>query len=168
MKRQRGVALITVLLVVALASLVTAGLVLRQQVSIRSSTNQLLARQAWHFALGGEALAQAILWRDQQAATDPARSTDHLGEAWARAQPPFALEQGELPWMRQTGLRLKLRPAQEDALVADASGDTLDAVLCLVLAAWAQLHSEAGHPQWGMPSFDPLEGWIAGASAQRA
>ena len=56
MKRQRGVALITVLLVVALASLVTAGLVLRQQLSIRSSTNQLLARQAWHFALGGEAL----------------------------------------------------------------------------------------------------------------
>ena len=55
MKRQRGVALITVLLVVALASLVTAGLVLRQQLSIRSSTNQLLARQAWHFALGGEA-----------------------------------------------------------------------------------------------------------------
>ena len=96
MKRQRGVALITVLLVVALASLVTAGLVLRQQVSIRSSTNQLLARQAWHFALGGEALAQAILWRDQQAATDPTRSTDHLGEAWARAQPSFALEQGEL------------------------------------------------------------------------
>lgn len=86
----------------------------------------------------------------------------------ARKTLVHALEQGELPWMRQTGLRLKLRPAQEDALVADASGDTLDAVLCLVLAAWAQHHSEAGHPQWGMPSFDPLEGWIAGASAQRA
>ena len=61
MKRQRGVALITVLLVVALASLVTAGLVLRQQVSIRSSTNQLLARQAWRLSPAETALLRALL-----------------------------------------------------------------------------------------------------------
>ena len=59
------------------------------------------------------------------------------------------------------GLRLKLSHAQRDALVQDASGDALDAVLCLVQAAWAQAQCDAGHPCYGLPdTLDPLEGWI--------
>jgi len=43
--------------------------------------------------------------------------------------------------------------------VADASGDRLDAVLCLVQAAWASLQ-----PAYGLPvSLDTLEGWIVSA-----
>ena len=61
MRRQQGVALITVLLVVAIVTVVTAGIIARQQLSIRSSANQLTARQAWHYALGGEALAVLML-----------------------------------------------------------------------------------------------------------
>ena len=57
----RGVALITVLLVVALAATVCAALVTRQQLSIRTTANQLHARQAWHYARGGEQLALAFL-----------------------------------------------------------------------------------------------------------
>jgi hypothetical protein len=58
-------------------------------------------------------------------------------------------------------LRLKLTHAQRDALVGDASGDTLDAVLCLVQAAWGQRH---GAPAYGLPQhLDPLEGWIVTA-----
>jgi hypothetical protein len=45
-----------------------------------------------------------------------------------------ALEHGQHP----LGLRLKLTHAQRDALADDASGDSLDAVLCLMQAAWAQ------------------------------
>jgi hypothetical protein len=53
-------------------------------------------------------------------------------------------------------LRLRLTHAQRDALVADASGDALDAVLCLVQAGWA-----SGQAGYGMPArADPLEGWI--------
>ena len=56
------------------------------------------------------------------------------------------------------GLRLKLTHAQRDALVADASGDSLDAVLCMVQAAWAQ---REGAPAYGLPAnLDPLQGWI--------
>lgn len=56
------------------------------------------------------------------------------------------------------GLRLKLSNAQRDALVHDASGDSLDAVLCLVQAAWAAQH---GSPRYGLPDgLDALEGWI--------
>jgi hypothetical protein len=66
-----------------------------------------------------------------------------------------ALEQGRT----RLGLRLRLSPAQHDAVVADASGDRLDAVLCLLQAAWA-----SGQPDHGMPrDVDPLEGWIVSA-----
>lgn len=47
-----------------------------------------------------------------------------------------------------------------DALIEDASGDLLDACLCGLLAAWAW---ERRDQSYGLPSFDPLEGWIVGA-----
>lgn len=57
--------------------------------------------------------------------------------------------------------RLKLTHAQRDALIDDATGDALDAVLCLLQAAWAQ---EQGAPHFGLPpGLDPLEGWIVSA-----
>jgi len=66
-----------------------------------------------------------------------------------------ALEQGR----SRLGLRLRASHAQRDGLVADASGDRLDAVLCLLQAAWA-----TGQPGHGMPAqVDPLEGWITSA-----
>lgn len=93
MSRQRGMALITVLLVVAVVTVVSAGIIARQQLSIRSSANQLHARQAWHYALGGETLAKAMLQRDLRAG-DPRAPIDHLGEAWAMPRAPFALDEG--------------------------------------------------------------------------
>lgn len=57
------------------------------------------------------------------------------------------------------GLRLELDVAQSASLLGDATGDRLDAVLCLVQAAWA-----AAQPGFGLPErVDPLEGWIATA-----
>ncbi|HEX7889657.1 MAG TPA: DUF429 domain-containing protein [Ramlibacter sp.] len=68
-----------------------------------------------------------------------------------------ALEQGRT----RLGLRLKLTHAQRDALAEDPSGDSLDAVLCLVQAAWSAQH---GAPRYGLPEdIDPLEGWIVSA-----
>ena len=66
-----------------------------------------------------------------------------------------ALEQGRT----RLGLRLKLTPAQAGELVADTSGDRLDAVLCLMQAGWADTR-----PRWGQPAaVDELEGWITSA-----
>ena len=57
------------------------------------------------------------------------------------------------------GLRLKLTHAQREALIQDASGDRLDAALCLMQAAWASTQ-----PGFGLPAvIDPLEGWIVSA-----
>jgi hypothetical protein len=70
----------------------------------------------------------------------------------ARKDMVEALEQGRT----RLQLRLRMTHAQRDALVADASGDRLDAVLCLVQAAWASTR-----PRYGLPAdADPLEGWI--------
>lgn len=69
-----------------------------------------------------------------------------------------ALEQGRT----RLGIRLKLSHVQRERLVDDASGDRLDAVLCLVQSAWASAEPEAGMPQ----GVDPVEGWIVTAPAR--
>ncbi|MCJ0975213.1 type II secretion system minor pseudopilin GspK [Pseudomonas sp. PS1] len=95
MKAERGVALITVLLVVAIVTVVCAGMIARQQLSIRGTGNQLQARQAWHYALGGEALAQSILRQDRQATAEGVPAVDHLLEPWALPQPAYDLDEGQ-------------------------------------------------------------------------
>lgn len=75
----------------------------------------------------------------------------------ARKDLIMALEHGQT----RLGLRLKLSHAQRDALADDASGDSLDAVLCLVQAAWG---AQQGPPGYGLPAgMDVLEGWIVTA-----
>ncbi len=55
------------------------------------------------------------------------------------------------------GLGLALPAGLRESLLADAGGDRLDAVLCLMQAAWC-----AGQPRFGRPpGSDPVEGWIA-------
>jgi Protein of unknown function (DUF429) len=66
-----------------------------------------------------------------------------------------ALEQGRT----RLGLRLKLSHAMREGLADDASGDRLDAVLCLLQAAWASTQPAYGLP----PEFDAVEGWICSA-----
>ena len=75
----------------------------------------------------------------------------------ARKDIVHALEMGQT----RLQLRLKLSHAQRDELSDDASGDALDAVLCMVQAAWALQCHEEGDPRWGLPAdMDLLEGWI--------
>jgi Protein of unknown function (DUF429) len=77
----------------------------------------------------------------------------------ARRELLNALELGQT----RLGLRLVASHALLGRLADDASGDALDATLCLMQAAWAQQQHEAGHPQYGLPACDPLEGWIVTA-----
>ena len=66
-----------------------------------------------------------------------------------------ALEQGK----SRLGIRVAMSHAQRDALAADASGDRLDALLCLVQAAWASTRANHGLPA----QVDHVEGWIVSA-----
>lgn len=99
MSGQRGVALITVLLVVALVTVVGAGLISRQQLAIRSSGNLLIHSQAWHYALGGEHLAKSILQADLQGG-DRSQPLDHPGEPWAQPFKPFPFDGGGTLYLR--------------------------------------------------------------------
>lgn len=106
-------------------------------------------------------LARSVLGGTSYKSDDRARQTPE--RLIARKRLVHALESGEAPLLRAAGLRLKLSHAQRDALADDPSGDALDAVLCLLQAAWALQQHQAGHPCYGLPPFDPLEGWIIGA-----
>ena len=56
-------------------------------------------------------------------------------------------------------LQLCVTSAQRKLLLADPAGDWLDAVLCLVQAAWASRRADYGLPL----AVDPVEGWIVSA-----
>lgn len=104
--------------------------------------------EAYPGLLARELIGRRSYKSDSRAAQTPERLI-------ARKDLVEALEQGR----SRLGLRLKLSHAQRDALVADARGDSLDAVLALLQAAWA-----SGHPRHGLPpDLDPLEGWIVSA-----
>ena len=105
-------------------------------------------------------VARSVLGNTSYKSDDKAKQTPE--RLIARKDLLEALEQGRAPLLQQAGLRLRLTHAQRDSLVADASGDRLDAVLCLLQAAWAHEQHEAGHVCWGLPECDPLEGWIVG------
>jgi general secretion pathway protein K len=78
-RRQRGVALITAVLIVALATILAVNVAFRGALDQRRSANIFGADQGFQIALGAEALAADVLRRDAQES-----QTDHLGEAWAR------------------------------------------------------------------------------------
>ena len=105
-------------------------------------------------------LARDVLVRRSYKSDDPARQTaDRL---IARKDLITALEHGNT--RLGPGLHLKLSHAQRDLLADDARGDRLDAVLCLMQAAWAQEKFEQGDKNYGLPTdMDPLEGWIVSA-----
>ena len=106
-------------------------------------------------------LARSVLGARSYKSDDKAKQTPE--RLIARKDLLHALEQGTAPLLQAAGLRLKLSHAQHDELVADASGDRLDAVLCLLQAAWALAQQQGGHARYGLPDFDPLEGWIVTA-----
>jgi len=100
-------------------------------------------------------LARELVGRRSYKNDDAARHTPE--RLIARKDIVTALEAGRT----RLDVHLKLTHAQRDALAADGSGDSLDAVLCMLQAAWAQRH---GAPRYGLPDeLDPLEGWIVSA-----
>ena len=114
----------------------------------------------WRVALEGYPglLARELLGSRSYKSDDKAKQTPE--RLIARKDLVTELEHGQ----GRLGLRLKLSHAQRDALVDDASGDSLDAVLCLLQAAWAGQRHADGDSRYGLPDhMDPLEGWIVSA-----
>ena len=111
-----------------------------------------IALEAYPGLLARELIGNRSYKSDEKAKQTPERLI-------ARKMILQALELGQT----RLDLRLKLTHAQHDALIADASGDSLDAVLCMVQAAWAELQHMNDHACYGLPIFDSIEGWIVTA-----
>ena len=87
--RQRGVALVTALLVVSLATVVAVAMATRFQVDLRRTGNLLNGEQAYAYALSAESWAYVVLREDLRESQH-----DSLDEGWSTALPPIPVEGG--------------------------------------------------------------------------
>ena len=94
-RNERGVALLTVLLVTALASVIIVQVLSRHHLSVAHTRQALHGQQALAYALGGEAWAQHLLFRDrvEDNANPP---TDSLADRWAEPGAPFEIDGGSM------------------------------------------------------------------------
>ena len=88
--KQRGVALITALLVVALATVAAVAMASRQQLDVRRTANLLDGDQAYAYAQAVEGWARMILNRDDT------KEVDALDDAWAQRLPPINVTGGQI------------------------------------------------------------------------
>jgi len=84
---ERGVALLTVLLVTALMTVLVLAMTWQRQLELRRTANLIESDQTLLLTLGLEEWAGKILLRDRN-------NVDHLGENWAVGLPPTPVEQG--------------------------------------------------------------------------
>lgn len=90
-KRQGGFALLSVLMVVALITMIAAELIYQQHLTLQRSSNMLHQAQSSAVAWGLEAWIKKGLSLDAQAG-----DIDHLNEEWAQPMLPIPFEGGEI------------------------------------------------------------------------
>jgi general secretion pathway protein K len=88
--RQRGVAILTAMLVVALGTMIAVNLMWKASLDLRRTTSALAADQGLMYLQGAEAWAGDILRQDQVDSIE----SDHLGEIWAAELPPIPVDGG--------------------------------------------------------------------------
>lgn len=89
--RQRGVALVMAILVVALATTAATALISREALDLERTANLVEGDQAWAYVEGGEAWARQILRRDLKD-----NKTDSAQDDWAQLPPPIQVPGGYL------------------------------------------------------------------------
>ncbi len=97
-QRSRGVALITVMLVTALASVIVYNMLTRHHMAVAKTRQVVYSSQALNYALGAEAYARQILYADfeEESAPNGGGHVDSRADAWAEVMAPFEVEQGAI------------------------------------------------------------------------
>ena len=107
---QQGVALITVLLVVSLATTAAVAMASRQHIDIRRTENTLFIGQAQQYQRGVELWSKQFLSQDRKK-----NKTDHTGEDWALRLPPLPIEGGTVRgYLEDLQGRFNLNNLQKD------------------------------------------------------
>ncbi|WP_153912967.1 type II secretion system minor pseudopilin GspK [Shewanella sp. TC10] len=91
-RKQRGVALLVVLLIVALVVIIATNITSRNQLSMRRTLNLAQYDQAYWYAMSAEELAKKTLKQDME----DSDGTVHLQQYWALADVIFPAEFGEI------------------------------------------------------------------------
>ncbi|MDC3330635.1 type II secretion system minor pseudopilin GspK [Pseudomonadales bacterium] len=91
-RRQQGVALMIVLLVVTIATVLSVSIAKNQHRAISSATRYFDRAQAYYYATGGEEYARQLLARDFKERPEQ----DDLSEVWAATDLAFEFESGEV------------------------------------------------------------------------
>lgn len=91
-RKQRGVALLVVLLIVALVVIIATNITSRNQLSMRRTLNLAQYDQAYWYAISAEELAKKILKQDME----DSDGTVHRQQYWALADVIFPAEYGEI------------------------------------------------------------------------
>lgn len=157
MKRQRGVALITAVMVVAFASTVAAAMMVQQNLVVHRSANLFQHDQAWWYLIGLEEWAATLLDRDRED-----NEFDHLGELWAQPIDFLPVDEGALAgrildWQGRFNLHNlmdangELRPERKLALIRLLAA--LESVppggaeeLATAICDWMDADTEPGFP----------------------
>jgi general secretion pathway protein K len=90
--KQQGVALITVILIVAMVAIIATNISARNQLSMRRTLNLAQYDQAYWYAMSAEELTQKVLKQD----FDDAKGVVHRQQYWALADVVFPAEYGEI------------------------------------------------------------------------
>lgn len=90
MKQQKGIALITILVMVALATILAASIAKRQYATNEDTAVLMRQNQALNYAKSAEAFFSELLIQDAQNSAN----SDHLQEMWAKPMPAFPVEGG--------------------------------------------------------------------------
>ena len=93
-RRATGVALISVMLIVALCSALMYELLTRHSLVVAKTRQVLYGDQSRAYALGAEAFARQLLEEDWQ--NEESRALDTLDEPWAQPIEPFEVDNGSL------------------------------------------------------------------------
>ncbi|MEN8282787.1 type II secretion system minor pseudopilin GspK [Acinetobacter gerneri] len=92
MKQQHGVALITILIMVALATILAATIAKRQMSTTEDTAYLIRQNQSLLYAKSAEAFFSELLIQDSQNAPN----VDDLQETWAKPMPPFPVDGGTI------------------------------------------------------------------------
>ncbi|MEW8508543.1 MAG: type II secretion system minor pseudopilin GspK [Candidatus Thiodiazotropha sp.] len=94
-RHEKGVALITAIVIVSMASIAAVAMTHELQLTIRRSGNIFAADQGFLFTLGSEAWSRGMLIRDMKDDTGE-NKYDSLDEDWAQELPPTPVEGGQV------------------------------------------------------------------------
>jgi general secretion pathway protein K len=150
---QRGVALITAVLMVALATILAVEVGFRGFLDQRRTGTLFAIDQAYLISLGAEAWAADFLKKDLQES-----QTDHLGEIWARPLPPLPIDGGGVVTGRLEDLQGRFNVnnlVNPDGTTNEAAVKQLERILAalqlepgwaVAIADWIDSDTQPGFP----------------------